>query len=59
MTYLARYVLNDEVFQRKQFSATDRSEARRIAIQSCPSQLLEVECYEVDTENQQLKGRIM
>lgn len=57
--YLARYVLNGECFQRKQFKAKDRSEARRIALQNSPSSLLEVECFEVDIEKYELKGRIM
>ena len=57
--YVARYMLNGERFQQKRFKAKDRSEARRIALQWCPSPLLEVECYEVDVEKYALKERVM
>ena len=56
--YFARYTMAGEQLDSKWFEAKDRSEARRIAIQSCPSQKMTVECFELD-ENENIKGRIM
>lgn len=56
--YLAIFTMSGEPLDKKLFQAKDRSEARRIAIQSCPDQKLTVECFELD-ENKNIKGRIM
>lgn len=57
-TYVAIYSLVGEPFQTKVFKAIDRSEARRIALQGCPSAKMQVECFELD-ENENIKGRII
>ena len=56
--YIAIYSLGGEPFQKKHFKAIDRSEARRIALQGCPSDKMQVECFELD-ENENIKGRVM
>lgn len=56
--YFARYTVASEQLDSKFFEAKDRSEARRIAIQSCPSQKMTVECFELD-ENENIKGRVI
>lgn len=56
--YFARYTIAGEQLDSKWFEAKDRSEARRIAIQSCPSEKMTVECFELD-ENEKIKGRII
>lgn len=59
MTYLATYSIGEEIFQRKQFSAKDRREARRKALDYCPAPFLEVQCFEIDEEKKTIKGRLM
>lgn len=56
--YFARYTIASEQLDSKFFEAKDRSEARRIATQGCPSQKMTVECFELD-ENENIKGRVM
>lgn len=56
--YFARYTIAGEQLDSKWFEAKDRSEARRIATQSCPSEKMTVECFELD-ENEKIKGRVM
>lgn len=56
--YFARYTIAGEQLDSKWFEAKDRSEARRVAIQSCPSDKMTVECFELD-KNENIKGRII
>ena len=56
--YFARYTIASEQLDSKFFEAKDRSEARRIAMQGCPSQKMTVECFELD-ENENIKGRVI
>ena len=56
--YFARYTIAGEQFDSKFFEAKDRSEARRIAIQFCPSDKMTVECFELD-KNENIKRRVI
>lgn len=58
MQYFARYTIAGEQLDSKWFEAKDRSEARRVAIQSCPSDKMTVECFELD-KNENIKGRVI
>lgn len=53
---MAKYVVEYQVI--KHFEATDRSEARRKAIQDCPSDKHQIILWELD-EDGALKGRLM
>lgn len=56
--YYAKYTIAGEQLDSKFFEAKDRSEARRIAIQSCPNDKMTVECFELD-KNENITGRII
>lgn len=56
--YFARYTIAGEQLDSKFFEAKDRSEARRIAIQFCPSDKMTVECFELD-KNENIKRRVI
>lgn len=53
---MARYAVEYQVI--KHFEATDRSEARRKAIQDCPSEEHQIILWELD-EDGCLSGRVM
>ena len=53
---MAKYAVEYQVI--KHFEAIDRSEAKRKAIQNCPSEEHQIILWELD-EDRYLKGRVM
>ena len=52
MKYLVKYIIMKEI------EATDRSQARRFALQDCPDEDAQVAVWEID-ENGNTEGRVM